>query len=178
MNPVIISVFVGLIAFTNAHYYIESPQVTNWGNWGNPEQCPPDTYAQAFQLKTDSYKGRWEDDTGINGIRVYCGNPSNISTRYITSSMGQFGNWGSLFNCYPGVLTGFQLQVQGPQESYDDDTATNNVRFYCSNSGGSGYMEGDGLHFGSWTEARHCNRGDAVCGLQTQVEPYMANRGM
>ncbi|CAL8129055.1 unnamed protein product [Orchesella dallaii] len=151
--------------------YNLSPR-NNWGNWGRFQRCPFGSYAQGFQLKTEPYQGLFTDDTALNSVKLFCGDPYRPDTAVLTSTEGPWGEWGSVFSCYPGFLNGFQLRVEEYQGS-GDDTATNNVRFFCTSlPNPSDYVEGDGLTYGSWSQAQHCYSNQVICGLQTQIEPY------
>jgi len=163
---------LGVVALTTANINITSPPITNWGDWGVFQRCPWGRYAQGFQLKTEpnQYLG---DDTALNAIRLFCGDPYRPDTGVVTSTIGDFGEWGNVYTCYPGVLTGFQLRVESERSGSGDDTATNNARFFCSSlPNPNDYIEGDGMSWGDWSQAQHCYGGQAICGIQTQVEPY------
>jgi hypothetical protein len=143
-------------------------------------RCPFGRYAQAVQLKTEPYLGLFEDDTAANAIRLYCGDPGNTTTSYITSSQAEWGNWGKVFSCRSdgrplppdGYITGFALRVEG--QTAGDDTATNNIRVICTYTNGVGEqtLEADGLTYGSWSGSRKCNSYQSVCAIKTQIEPY------
>ncbi|OXA51709.1 vitelline membrane outer layer protein 1 [Folsomia candida] len=184
---VAISLLCAIAGSVRGNIVIESPFQTNWGQWGSWSRCPFGTYVQAIQIRTEPYQGAgaYEDDTAVNGIRLYCGDPNNINTAFITSLVGEWGNWGNVFSCRSddrplapdGYVTGFQLRVEGPL-TFGDDTATDNLRILCNypNLGiPEQTKEGDGLNFGSWTDARRCLSNQAVCALQTQVEPYQGD---
>lgn len=160
---------------------LESKPVTNWGVWGTFDNCTAGTFVQAFQLKTEAYQGSG-DDTALNGIRFYCGvRNSGSYTSVITSTEGGWGTWGSVFSCGfgRGDIYGFQLNVEPYRES-GDDTATNNLRVFCSNDNNpaNDFVQGDGQNFGLWSpteDIRRCLPGQAFCGLQTQVEVYQGD---
>jgi hypothetical protein len=121
---------------------ISSPNLTNYGYWGEWENCPEDSlFVTAFQLKVEP-KNSLIDDSGLNGIRLFCGRPQqqqqqndndNANTtednetvtipppepiwRNVTSSVGIFGYWGIVFNCTTYAV-GFNLEVVPPQGKY------------------------------------------------------------
>ncbi|ODM92212.1 Vitelline membrane outer layer protein 1 [Orchesella cincta] len=166
---------LSLIAVTAANINITSPPVTNWGLWGTFQRCPFGSYAQGFQLKTEPYQGLFTDDTALNSVKLFCGDPFRPDTAVITSTEGQFGSWGNIYSCFPGYLNGFQLRVEEYQGN-SDDTATNNARFYCSNlPNPNDYVEGDGLSYGSWSQEQRCYSSQYICAIQTQVEPNMGD---
>lgn len=153
---------------------ITSPPITDWGNWGILENCPNGTYAQGFQLKTEhnQYLG---DDTALNAIKLFCGDPNRPNEPTIMSTEGDFGQWGKVFTCYPGVLNGFQLRVESERGPNGDNTATNNIRFFCSTRDPDDYIQGDGMAWGTWGISRHCYRDQGICGIMTQVQPYQGS---
>src|SRR5579863_7129524 len=89
---------------------ITSPPITDWGKWGNLERCPPSTFAQGFQVISETWIGPFFDDTALNGIILFCGDPLEPSTPSISSSIGSWGKPRNLFRCAPGdYITGFAL---------------------------------------------------------------------
>lgn len=85
----------------------------------------------------------------------------------VTSSEGAYGVWGSISSCPIGsYINGFALRVE--VNGIDDETATNNVRFYCNTLPDP--LEGDGLGFGLWRDSRRCSTSEALCAFQTQIE--------
>lgn len=104
----------------------------------------------------------------------------------ITSTVQVWGNWGNVYTCRSdgrpvppdGFVSGFELRAERDQGS-GDDTATNNLRIFCTYPPfvgvGEQMKEGDGLTYGRWTGARRCNSNQAICALQTQVEPDQGN---
>ncbi|OXA43465.1 vitelline membrane outer layer protein 1 homolog [Folsomia candida] len=167
--PIIVFVFVGV---AHSGEIIESERITNWGEWGSFHRCPNGTFAQGFRLRTEPYKGALIDDTASNAVRLFCGDPDNINTPTISSTEGHWGTWGEIFKCRPGgYIHGFSLRVEQPFLIPDDETATNNFRFYCNNDEPDVFLEGDGINrFGQWRSIKKCARSEALCALQTQVQ--------
>ncbi|ODM88802.1 Vitelline membrane outer layer protein 1 [Orchesella cincta] len=164
------------MATTIANINITSPAVTNWGEWGIFERCPEGRYAQGFQLRTQQsqFKG---DDSSLTTIKLFCGDPSQSDTSAITSTEGQFGDWGKIFSCFPGYLNGFQLRSE-KNRGTGDDTAANNIRFYCTSlPDRKAFIEGDGLFWGEWTQPQHCEKNQAICAIQSQVDSYKVDGG-
>ena len=56
---------------------------------------------------------------------------------------------------------------------WQDDAAVNNVQFSCDGNDriGSWYYS-KSTEWGSWDNWRYCGLNEAVCGIQTRVEPY------
>ncbi|KYO26875.1 vitelline membrane outer layer 1-like protein [Alligator mississippiensis] len=122
-----------------------------------------------YLLQVEEYGGA-DDDTALNGIRLYCINPNNTdSTVYsIESDSGKFGQWSIITWCPRGFLVSFQLKVETPQ-GIIDDTAANGIKFRCTSGAiieGVGSTFGD---YGGWSNT--CIRG-GICGIQTKLESY------
>ncbi|XP_053162238.1 vitelline membrane outer layer protein 1-like [Hemicordylus capensis] len=134
-----------------------------WGKWAEPEYCRKG-YAFAFQLKVHSYQGpqAWQDDTGLNGIRLYC-----TDGTIIESQVGKWGTWTEIDRCPKGkLLQQFSLQVDRPR-GIIDDTAANNIRFRCQFGVvlfGRGHDWGK---FGGWSKS--CAPG-FICGIITKMD--------
>ncbi|XP_006262442.1 vitelline membrane outer layer protein 1 homolog [Alligator mississippiensis] len=157
--------------FLNRQHY-SSISVANggpWGTWTWTDMCPEHFYAMGFSIKVEEYGGA-DDDTALNGIRLYCINPNNTdSTVYsIESDSGKFGQWSIITWCPRGFLVSFQLKVETPQ-GIIDDTAANGIKFRCTSGAiieGVGSTFGD---YGGWSNT--CIRG-GICGIQTKLESY------
>lgn len=168
---VLIATICGAIPAFGATANITTNDTTPWGEWGSFERCPNGTYAHGFQLKSERFQGIFSDDTALNGIRLFCGDPDKNDTAVITSAVGPFGDWGKVFKC-DFELNGFQILVEPPQGA-GDDTAANNIGFYCS-SLTTTYFEGDGLSFSTavWSPPQFCPGSGLqfICGIQTKVD--------
>ncbi|XP_052009372.1 vitelline membrane outer layer protein 1-like [Xyrauchen texanus] len=155
--------------------YISVMTVSNgmhWGSWGQEEMCPTGTYAAGFSLKVEGTQGDG-DDTALNGIRLHCIDPSRNSEyshkHYSTvqSEVGSWGTWTNIKWCSSGFLKTFQLRVEQSQGK-GDDTAANNIRFTCSNSGE--ILDGSGLMWGDWSDWSYTCQGKGICGIKTRIE--------
>ncbi len=144
--------------------------MTNWGDWAEDvDRCPVGTYAHGFQIKSETWIGPLFDDSSMNGLRLFCGDPIDETVPSVTSLEGAWGKWRNLYRCSEnGYVTGFQLKVE--RNGLDlDETATNNVRILCSDNVDP--VEGDGEAWGVWGEVQQCGPEEAVCGIKTQVQP-------
>ncbi|XP_063302510.1 vitelline membrane outer layer protein 1 homolog [Pelobates fuscus] len=141
-----------------------------WGNWGTLQTCPPGLKASGFRLKVEESQGRG-DDTALNGIELYCtSGPTTDRNHSITSTVGPWGKWTVPIWCRNGFLYRFQLRVEIPQGK-DDDTAANNIKFWCTDGSA---LEGQGLDWGDYgTPSSTCTRG--ISGMVTKVEPSQGN---
>ncbi|CAL8144029.1 unnamed protein product [Orchesella dallaii] len=166
---------------TSDHHFIESPKLSQWGEWGQLEHCPSDQVVVGMKLKVHDNQGM-KDDTGLNAVKLYCQNPYSFSEYSgdvvpITSLVGPSGDWRKDFYCPTNpetkyVAVGFQLRSEG-STGVKDDTAGNNLKLICSDlfqKVGFVVLEGDGTGRGEWTKQQVCWPGYALCGLQTQVE--------
>jgi len=163
----------GIMVTYSAATIITSPELTNWGTWAPDfERCPEGRAAQGFRLMVETWGEIGDiDDTSMNGIRLYCGNPADGATPSITSNIGHTGKWRTnSFRCAnQGYITGFELKVEKPG-LLQDETATNSIRVWCTKNEGEP-IEGDGERWGDWTGAVHCPAGEVVCGIKTQIQP-------
>uniref|UniRef100_A0A669EDW4 Vitelline membrane outer layer 1 homolog b n=1 Tax=Oreochromis niloticus TaxID=8128 RepID=A0A669EDW4_ORENI len=137
-----------------------------WGNWGSTEMCPVGSYAVGFSIKVETFQGSG-DDTAVNGIRLYCFDPSSKRRTTVESAVGSWGDWTAVKSCASGYLDSFMLRVESFQIG-DDDTSVNNIKFTCSGTGAQ--LVGDGMPWGEWGHwSRKCPKG-VICGLRTRVE--------
>ncbi|XP_069506417.1 vitelline membrane outer layer protein 1 homolog isoform X2 [Ambystoma mexicanum] len=130
-------------------------------------QDPPNTsnaYFLAAATQMEEYQGK-VDDTSVNGIRLYCTGTKYDKVHTVESGAGGWGHWMPTIWC-PGVMLSFSLKVDPKHGKHGDDTAVNNIKFYCS----SGIIiEGNGGKmgtYGPWSAS--CAKG--ICGIQTRVE--------
>jgi hypothetical protein len=144
---------------------IESPKITNWGDWGFAEFCVYPHYAIGFRTKVEASCGKC-DDTALNAIQLLCSDG-----QVITSSEGPWGGWASSFaRCASNEkLIGFQIRVE-PDQGSGDDTATNAVKMICSNRQVLSSLE---ERWGYWYgEPLICPPTTYICGIKTQLEPH------
>ncbi|XP_063160800.1 vitelline membrane outer layer protein 1-like [Candoia aspera] len=137
------------------------PNGGRWGTWGQREFCPMG-HATGFALKVQPPQSVWVDDTGMNGIRLECTDGTTIE-----SKSGRWGYWTETSYCPKGNLIAFVLNVQGSRGLFLDDTAANNIKFYCDSGTtliGNAYEHG---LYGEWSEV--CSVG-AICGIQAKTE--------
>ncbi|CAL8099614.1 unnamed protein product [Orchesella dallaii] len=151
---------------------VESPAVTNWGDWGKLQTCRTGFLVTGFQLKVE-VQAENNDNTALNSVRFICGVPFREQYKemeLITSSYGPWGSTGEKIFC-GGYAVGFQLKSQN-QQGKDDDVAAINLKMICENGTvHEGYDESEDFYLESvYTETMRCPEKHAVCGLQTQVE--------
>ncbi|XP_060792597.1 vitelline membrane outer layer protein 1-like [Neoarius graeffei] len=165
----LISVSNGAIIERQYSGKIEVNNGQTWGSWGHREMCPVGTYATGFSLKVEQAIDG--DDTALNGIALRCTKPigflhTALTYSTVQSDVGSWGTWTGNTWCTSGVLTAFQLRVEGAQ-GQGDDTAANNIRFLCT---GKEILTGNGMSWGEWGQWSDSCPGKGICGIQTKVE--------
>jgi len=155
---------LALVSYGNA-IWIESPKVTNWGEWGAEEFCNATEFVYGFRLKVQQSQGIL-DDTALNAIELHCVKTITGPRTYIKSREGIKGAWGTVRECQgTSYAIGFEMRTEAP--TLFDNTAANNMRLMCSDGV---TVEGTGLTWGDWTGALFCPSNMKICGIRTQVE--------
>ncbi|ROT74115.1 vitelline membrane outer layer 1-like protein [Penaeus vannamei] len=62
-----------------------------WGDWGPKEFCPDGSFVHAFDTKYETFSDT--DETGLNAVKLFCSTPAHHDTGYVTSVIGQYGDW-------------------------------------------------------------------------------------
>merc|ERR1712072_641640 len=108
--------------------------------------------------------GKGGDDSGLNGVKLFCHGGGAV-----TSKTQTWGSWGDRKDC-PGSnnpVIGFRIKIESNQGG-GDDTAANTMDLYCQRGGS---ITGDAVTaYGDWSNWLTCPDGMAVVGLQTRVE--------
>jgi len=141
---------------------IQPPSSTSWGSWGITQYCPAGSYAGAARLRVEKYQGSG-DETSVNTVELRC---TTISS-HITSSVGFWGDWTEWHAC-PSFIDGARIRSQKPG---GDDAAVTNVQFHCTDGSKTNEWRGTSQDWGDWQDWKYCSKNQAVCGIQTQVEP-------
>ncbi|XP_042237665.1 vitelline membrane outer layer protein 1-like isoform X1 [Homarus americanus] len=160
---------------------LEVDWAMNWGSWHEKEQCPAGSFVYAFDIKVDS-EGVI-DETSMNGINLYCSNPSDANYYYgdnlpeadapdyiISSFVDQWGIWRGKRECYKGFLTGFRMRSESDQGAFGDDTTANDLEMQCNY--GNETLIGGGNHRGNWSNYANCPYGMAIYAIQTRVQEF------
>ncbi|XP_060936554.1 vitelline membrane outer layer protein 1 homolog isoform X2 [Limanda limanda] len=164
--------FVGLfqhgavVAFRPYTSVLTVPNGAPWGTWTWPDMCPPHFFAVGFSTRVEAKQGSG-DDSAMNGIRLICAkDEQRSSTSTVNSHPGHWGDWSNAQYCPSGVLTSFQLRVEGRQGG-GDDSAVNNIKFRCSSDH---VLEGTGLDWGEYGEWSQVCVNGGICGIETKIE--------
>jgi hypothetical protein len=135
----------------------------NWGEWAPIERCPLKQFVVGIQTKFE--KAGHYDDTALNGVKAICSGGKEI-----TSGVGKWGGWGSKEWCWEGQrVNEFQIRIE-PSRGLGDDTATNAVRFVCTDRKVLISAEGERGEF--LPKLFRCKSSYYVCGIQTQIAPH------
>ncbi|XP_071535100.1 vitelline membrane outer layer protein 1-like [Panulirus ornatus] len=147
---------------------VSSPLSGAWGLWGNPDLCPPNSFADSVELKSEA-PVTW-DNTAANGVLFQCRHQGGALASSVSSTVGDFGTWRGGRACpVPEYVERFRLRVE-PENSFDEVAATD-IMFTCSHYP-EDILTGGGETWGNWGDWASCPPDTAVCGVQTKVEPY------
>ncbi|XP_042863969.1 vitelline membrane outer layer protein 1 homolog [Penaeus japonicus] len=150
---------------------VSSPLSGRWGRWGSVDMCPPNSFADAFEIKSEA--ATTGDNTAVNGLTMACRQQGGDLPARITSDGLDFGTWRGEKACpVPEYIKKFSLRVEPDQGDLGDDTAVDDVKVICTNYP-EDEMVGGGENWGAWGPWAECPPDTAVCGLQTRLEPYM-----
>ncbi|KAG8430995.1 hypothetical protein GDO86_019591 [Hymenochirus boettgeri] len=97
------------------------------GRWGantGTNWCT-DGYLVAFSLRVETSSYTF-DETAANNIRFKCNNGKYLEGKGM--SWGNYSQWSP--ECEEGIC-GIQTKIEKEQGMFGDDTALNDVRFYC-----------------------------------------------
>ncbi|KAH1177196.1 hypothetical protein KIL84_010898 [Mauremys mutica] len=109
---------------SSAVYTVESDS-GKFGQWSGITWCPTG-FLTAFQLKVEVPQGIL-DDTAANNIKFRC-----TSGAIIEGTGGSFGDYGGWSNaCTRGGICGIETKQDPYHNAFVDDTALNDVRFFC-----------------------------------------------
>ncbi|XP_070607635.1 vitelline membrane outer layer protein 1-like [Erythrolamprus reginae] len=114
----------GIRLHCNDGIEIES-KVGPWGEWTANQMCRKGCLG-SFSLKVHSYQGIF-DDTSVNNIQFKCSDDADL--RGIANENGKFGPWSR--KCPSEGICGMRTRVEDAQGPFGDDTALNDVVFYC-----------------------------------------------
>jgi len=160
---------------------LQSPRITNWGTWGNLEECEDGTFVTAMRLKIQEYQGI--DDSAFQDVLLFCGargdtDPRNWKKLPATPYGDRWG-WEPLKGCTDGeVAHGFELQseVEQAEDPNDpgiiDNAGAIGLRLICS-GGKREVIEDEGpFPWGKWTGPKMCPKQQHICAFRAQIEPH------
>lgn len=157
----------------------------NFGNWGCADYCSAGSYALTVALRSEVAQGSG-DDTALNAIKLGCYYyRTGQYAGFVTSSEGPFGSGPAGNNYYNATWTvqpfnvdnyfvGGRMKMERYWGEGADDSIANQVGLY-QNYGGE-IIPDVNASWGDWNAQQGwgwwCPAGQAVCGVQTRVEPY------
>ncbi|XP_063160801.1 vitelline membrane outer layer protein 1-like [Candoia aspera] len=116
----------GIRLFCDTDHTFISSSVGKWGSWSEIRYCRDKSKLVAFSLRVERPQGPL-DDTAANNIQFMCSNEEILVGNSL--EWGEFGSWSS--SCpSKSFICGLQTKVDIAQ-GLDDDTALNDVRFFC-----------------------------------------------
>jgi hypothetical protein len=144
------------------------------GDWGPIGLCPSESFVHAIEVQF--YEPGALDETAVNGVKLYCSSQSFVDTGYVTSATGPEGSWYGMRICNTPFVTGFRARVLDYQGAFTDDVAVQDFEAECNFGletlpGISTAEKTLKWNEGEWSVWAQCPQGNAVCGLQTRVEP-------
>ncbi|XP_045168851.2 vitelline membrane outer layer protein 1-like [Mercenaria mercenaria] len=120
----------------------ESGEITStqghWGSWVGRTFCPSESggrlHLTSFDLQVQQKQGFFKDDTAANYVKFRCRSGSGRQYEIVKPpGHGLFGTWGAWSDeCTLGTsICGIMTRVEKPRGPFRDDTALNDVKFYC-----------------------------------------------
>ncbi|KAK7063230.1 hypothetical protein SK128_005239 [Halocaridina rubra] len=147
----------------------------DFGDWGEEEYCPDGSFAVDLEVMFQDYFITHLDETAINAVKLYCSTLEGIHNGYITSTVGENGEWQGMRPCPNGLMTGTRGQVLDEQGLLGDDVAVQNVEMQCNygESKVTGVLPTSRdvkINEGDWSEWGQCEQDSAVCGIKIRYE--------
>lgn len=97
-----------------------------WGHWNDPLQCPPGSYLIGFSLRVERVRRGVSDYMGATNLRFVCSDGRVLEGQGLP--WGEYGAWSP--SCRKG-LCGIQTKQEAIRGVLMDDSALNDVRFFC-----------------------------------------------
>ncbi|XP_052073383.1 vitelline membrane outer layer protein 1 homolog [Mytilus californianus] len=107
----------------------------NYGDWTEEVFCPAKTLLVAFSLQVHQYNNE-SDNTGANYVKFKCryfrDDVGNFELSY-PPGYGVYGSYGEWSEACPvnSAICGIQTKIHGGSPYGQDDTALNDVNFFC-----------------------------------------------
>ncbi|XP_063159003.1 vitelline membrane outer layer protein 1 homolog [Candoia aspera] len=97
-----------------------------WGQWTTSLWCPQGTYLTSFSLRVEHVPRGIHDYMGATNVRFACSNGKVLEGQGLP--WGEYGAWSP--SCKKG-LCGIQTKQESIRGVLMDDSALNDVRFFC-----------------------------------------------
>ncbi|KAL7982932.1 hypothetical protein Chor_013538 [Crotalus horridus] len=98
----------------------------SWGHWTDPLQCLPGSYLTGFSLRVERVRRGVNDYMGATNLRFVCSDGRVLEGQGLP--WGEYGAWSP--SCRKG-LCGIQTKQEAMRGVLMDDSALNDVRFFC-----------------------------------------------
>jgi hypothetical protein len=66
-----VTAYIFLLFKLGNSFWIRSPRITNYGDWGPEERCPKNSFVNGIQVRVEDFQGKG-DDTALNGVKLSC----------------------------------------------------------------------------------------------------------
>lgn len=97
-----------------------------WGHWNDPLRCTPGSYLTGFSLRVERVRRGVSDYMGATNLRFLCSDGKVLEGQGLP--WGEYGAWSP--SCRKG-LCGIQTKQEAIRGVLMDDSALNDVRFFC-----------------------------------------------
>ncbi|XP_025047875.1 vitelline membrane outer layer protein 1 homolog [Alligator sinensis] len=109
-------------------YTVES-QSGKWGIWSQPKWCPHHGYLVRFSLRVQPPQhGFLHDNLAATNARFTCSGGETLEP-----PGPDWGEWGVWSQSCTKSICGIETRQEAPRGMGKDDTALNDVRFFCCN---------------------------------------------
>ncbi len=143
-----------------------------WGDWESEVEIPDGYYILGMRTRFEPFKPD-QDDTALNGLRIYACKYDGTDGQWIHVHDGFWGAWGKAVgvpdDCY---AIGLATRIEYPQHDGGDDTALNGIimKYRNVHNGITGSVTVEDGKWGTWAGEATAQAGYLMTGLQVRME--------